>query len=191
MTNEGHNFQLVTQLIEGLIDDPRSLQLATASMPSRVNWRCKVGINDMGKLIGKQGCHLFALRAIVSLIGMKHGEDWRFRADDPDDGPRTERSRTPHNPNIDVMPAMHFLEHVLGACLSEVPVVGVGDDHEAAIAGEFHFTITPSTTEDRQKLVTPISVGLEELTPIAAIGTLYRAYGRQQGGSFTVDILRK
>ena len=42
--------------------------------------------------------------------------------------------------------------------------------------------------QDYERLVDPVPVGYESITPIAALGTLFRAFGRQQGVTFRVEV---
>lgn len=187
MTNEEQRYELVTQLIEGLIDDPRSLELSASTLPRRVNWRAKVDINDMGKLIGKQACHLYALRAIITAMGNRFQEDWKFQAVDPNEGPRADKPRVPRSPNVNMGPSMQFLMKILEAILATQADL----EGEATADGFHRFKITIRNPEDYQRLVTAVQVGRDTLTPIAALGTLFRAYGRQQGASFTVEVVSK
>lgn len=186
MTNEETRFKLVTQLIEGLIDDPRSLELTTLSFPRRVNWRAKVSINDTGKVIGKKASHLHSLRAVIALMGARYQEDWKLAVEDPDDGERADKPRIPRSENIDIAPATMFLTAIMQAVLVDpTPITAelLGDN------SEYRFTILPQSDADYERLATAVPVGVgQALTPIAGLGTLYRAYGRQQGAHFTINL---
>ncbi len=184
MTNEDQKAELISRLIETLVDDPRRIELDAQTMPRRVNWRAKVDINDTGKLIGKKAAHLKSIRVLVCLMGQRFGEDWRFAVTDPDDAPRKEPRPIPPAENFNAGPACVFLKEILVAILDESPEVDILCDS----AGDFTFRIRAKAIQDYERLVEPIPVGYDSLTPIAALGTLFRAFGRQQGVNFRVEV---
>lgn len=177
-------FPLVTRLICALIDNERELELRANELPRRVNWIAKVGINDTGKLIGGGARHVRSLRAVLSVIGSKHGEDWRFIAENPEDGERrTEFERRGFNPNHLPGEELALLRLTLEAMLTTPPAIDLlGGD------GEYQFTINCGAVQDYEVLATPVTVGFNTLTPIAALGTLWKAYAQQQGARYTVHL---
>lgn len=188
-THEDERLELIEHLLTALINDPRKMTLEARVLPRRVNWRVKVDINDTGKLIGRQACHLKALRAIVFSLGARYGEDWRLDVDDPDDAERLPITRTPDAEAYDVAPALTLLREVLAALLQEVPYVEV-----QGAGSSFNLKISAVLVQDYEALATPVPVErdprrpFEQMTPIAALGTLWRAIGRQGGASLTVEV---
>lgn len=186
MTNEDQRAGLITRLIEALIDDPRKLELDARPMPRRVDWRAKVDINDTGKLIGKKAAHLKALRVLVALMGARYAEDWRFAVHDPDDGERVEREPIQMaGKNFNAGPMAVFLAEILQAVLDASPGV---DIVTAPAEDAFTFRIRPASVGDYERLVEPVPVGYDSLAPVAALGTLFRAYGRQLGANFRIEV---
>lgn len=187
MSNEGKRKDIIKALITGLIDDAQSLRLDAAEMPRRVNWRAKVDINDTGKLIGKKAAHLYSLRVLISLMGARFGEDWRFEVSDPDDGERKEKAEIQRVKEIDASPVREFLFRILEGVIAERPEIHFVAQTNEYGWREYAFTIL-ATKADYSRLTTPVMVGREKLAPVAALGTLFRAYGRQQGVSFTIQV---
>lgn len=187
MTNEDKRAELITKLIDCLIDDPRKTQLEARPMTRRVNWKAKVAINDTGKLIGKLGAHLKAIRVLVGLMGQRFGEDWRFAVEDPDDGERREPVRIERVAAYDPAPATAFLGEILGAILDEPAAINLTQDISSA-GCSYTFTIAARVIQDYERLVEPFAIGYEQLAPVAALGTIFRAYGRQQGVDFRVFV---
>lgn len=184
MTNEDQRAPLIVRIIEAIIDDARSLELDTEPLTRRVNWRAKVNVNDAGKLIGKKGAHLKALRVLVGLMGQRFGEVWHVAVDDPDEGDIHEKPPIPMATDYKPAEALAFLVEILDAILTEKPSIGVAPGVEPS---EFLFVIWPTSVADFETLVKPYNLGREEIAPIAALGTLFRAYGRQQGVNFRIE----
>lgn len=176
---------LLVQLINGLIDQRARLELEAVALPRRVNWKAKVDINDTGKLIGKKAAHLFSLRVLIALMGKRFSEEWRLTVLDPDEGERLPSPPPPRPREFNPSLAQDFLGQVLDAMLDENPLIIV---ERGPGALEFAFVIHCKSVSDYERLVTAIGVGREELTPVAALGTLFRAYGHQQGVAFRIEV---
>lgn len=191
MSNDGKRAPLIARLINGLIDQSDHLELEAVVLPRRVNWNAKVDINDAGKLIGKKAAHLYSLRVLLLLMGKRFGEEWRLTALDPDEAPRVESSVPARPRDFNPSVAQDFLGQILDAILAEPAAVSVVRDSDPL---DFVFVIRAKSTADYEILVTKVMVGTVyksgpiELTPVAALGTLYRAYGRQQGVNFRVEV---
>lgn len=183
MTNEDQRAPLIVRIIEAIIDDARSLELDTEPLTRRVNWRAKVNVNDAGKLIGKKGAHLKAIRVLVGLMGQHFGEVWHVSVDDPDEGPIHEKPPIEPAANYNPALASQFLLEILETFLADAPEIGV----ERA-GDEFLFVIRPRNVGDYEKLVEEYNLGREQLAPVAALGTLFRAYGRQQGVTLRIEV---
>lgn len=186
MTNEDQRARLICRLVESIIDNSRALELEAQPMTRRVNWRAKVNVNDAGKLIGKKGAHLKSIRVLVGLMGQHFGEVWRFDVVDPDEAEIVEKDPiAPATAALyDTRPARELLVDVLETFCAERP----GIVSEVNADAEIVFTIQPKSVRDYETLVEGYNLGREQLTPVAALGTLFRAYGRQQGVTFRVEV---
>lgn len=188
MTHEDARRELIEALLTALIDDPRRLTLEARVLPRRVNWRAKVDINDTGKLIGQKASHIKALRAVVGALGSRFGEDWRLDVEEPDDGDRRPVVRTPDASSYDVAPALTLLRDVLAALLEAEAFVSVEGG-----GSSYNLKVEAVLVQDYEVLATPVLCDYdprrpEQMTPVAALGTLWRAIGRQGGASLTVEV---
>jgi len=62
---------LVTSLARALVDDPGSVDVRAITGRSMSVYEIRVARSDVGKLIGKEGRTLRALRTIVAAVGSK------------------------------------------------------------------------------------------------------------------------
>lgn len=186
MSAEEKLYPVVEQLLALLLDDPRALTLTTASSDGRVKWYGKVDINDVGKVIGKQGAHLYALRVILKIMGRKCKEDWRFEIVDAEPGERKDGRRIPLATSYNPEGIQTFLALLLSCFCNDTVNLTVGKDGTSA--NSYIFVLRARDVKDYELLATSIMVGAVEQTPIAALGTLFRAYGRQQGAILRVEV---
>lgn len=190
MTNNERRAPLIARLITGLIDDDKGLELEAVNLPRRVNWRAQVDINDTGKVIGKKAAHLYSLRVMITLMGARFGEEWRLEVMDPEEGERVNRPARPQDPNFDPAGLVDFLGQILDAILSENATIQAEPAEMDGLQGHL-LRIHARAMKDYEILATAIPVGRETLTPVAALGTLFRAYGRQLGAHVWVEVPSK
>lgn len=191
--------ELIVRLASALVDDARAVQVEMQPLTKRVNFLVKVDINDHGKLVGRRGAHLKALKLIVKLMGQRHGESWELRALDPDESDREDRPQAKAPDTYDAHDALALLCDVLIQILEEKHEVGFVEDPR----NTFIFTIKASVVQDYERLaveqheVVPEkgdpSDGdyrpAETMTLVAALGTFWYAYGRRDGVRFRVIVL--
>jgi predicted RNA-binding protein YlqC (UPF0109 family) len=188
MTNETQRDELIHALICGLVDNERAVELDCRAMPSRVDWRCKVDLNDMGKVIGRQASHIKAMKVMVSLMGRRYAEDWRFVVVDPPEGKRGRDVIIPNATEYDEAGAVAFLRELLGAMIDETPAIAITKQQGSGVL-TYGFKVCPQSYADTARMLDPVQVTkFETLAPIAALGTLWRAYGRQEGCIFTIEL---
>jgi len=60
---------LVRYLVESLVDDPSSVQIVTVDEPDSLTFEVRVAPDDMGKVIGRQGRIVKAIRTIARAAG--------------------------------------------------------------------------------------------------------------------------
>lgn len=185
MSNDAKRADLIGSLILWLIDHPKRFFLQSTPFPRRVNWLAKVDINDIGKVIGKMSAHRDSLRCLIGLMGARYGEQWVFEAMDPEDGPRIDKPKIPFTPDYNPSPAQDFLGQILDAILNEPAAIEVT---RGPNAHDFKFVLRSKSMSDYKILVTTVAAGREPLAPVAALGTLFRAYGRQKGVNFTIEV---
>jgi predicted RNA-binding protein YlqC (UPF0109 family) len=62
---------LLRFLVEGLVDDPRGIEISGEERGSRVSLTLRVASEDMGKVIGKGGRTINAIRKVMKAASVK------------------------------------------------------------------------------------------------------------------------
>jgi hypothetical protein len=65
--------ELVLHLVRSLVDDPESVSVEEVRQGDRVVYEVTVAPEDTGKVIGRQGRVINALRLLVKAAGLKTG----------------------------------------------------------------------------------------------------------------------
>ena len=65
--------ELLTEMIKALVDKPDEVNVNTVETEQRIIYELTVGDGDYGKVIGKGGRNISALRTIVFAINAKQG----------------------------------------------------------------------------------------------------------------------
>lgn len=185
MSNSLKREDLVARMIIALIDDVAALDLVANDLVRRCNWAVKVHINDVGKVYGKGGAHLDSLRVLLGMMGARYGEMWICNVDEPTPAARSDKSPIASNDDYNPSNEQNLLGEILDACLDEAPSIAVT---RGPAKSAFAFTINAVAEPDYKRLVTALPTVHGPLTPVAALGTLFRAYGRQKGVHFTVNV---
>ncbi len=74
MANATNASNLLEKLVKIIVDYPEKVQVKKIEGSSTVIYEVKVGQEDIGKVIGKQGKTAEALRTIVQAISRKSGK---------------------------------------------------------------------------------------------------------------------
>lgn len=175
------------RLVAALLDHPRKLEFDATRLPSRVNVRVRVDVEDAGKVIGIKGAHVKALQLVAARLGDRLGQLWALRVDDPEEAPRPGKKQdAPPAASFDPFVDVQLLSEVL-ACL-----IGLGftcDYRRDPGSGDaWTFVVVPAGFAEHETLVDK-APGSEE-TLVAALGTLFRAVGRRQGVGYKIELPR-
>jgi uncharacterized protein len=65
---------LVLILARSLVDDPESVEVSGTETDSRVDLELRVASDDMGKIIGRQGRTIRAIRTVTKAASVKLGK---------------------------------------------------------------------------------------------------------------------
>ena len=65
---------LVLTLARSLVDDPESVEVSGTETDSRVDLELRVAPDDMGKIIGRQGRTIRAIRTVAKAASVKLGK---------------------------------------------------------------------------------------------------------------------
>jgi predicted RNA-binding protein YlqC (UPF0109 family) len=61
-------------VLKNLVDDPTAVTVVRSQQNGRSLFEIRVGPGDMGKVVGKQGQTIDAIRSLVSAAASKYGE---------------------------------------------------------------------------------------------------------------------
>jgi len=64
---------LVEQIARALVDDPDSVEVSQIAGTATVIYEISVAPGDAGKIVGRQGHNISALRTLVAAVGAKLG----------------------------------------------------------------------------------------------------------------------
>ncbi|GAB4274369.1 MAG: KH domain-containing protein [Coriobacteriia bacterium] len=67
--------EFLRHIVEGLVDDPASVSLQRSERGRNVSFEISVHPDDVGKVIGKQGRVIRALRVLAKAAGVLEGKN--------------------------------------------------------------------------------------------------------------------
>lgn len=192
MPDESNFAEVLHRLLQALVDDSRAVDLEASPLKGRLNWCFNCDVNDVGKVVGKKGVRLRALRLVVELAGQLAGSIWFLQQPLEPKGERREGENVSAN-----RPAAHdaegdrqLLADLVKALEIDVRVAVTGN-----VATGFTFALTCAGVGDNVKLLDQhravYSASQVETQPInlmATLGTLMRAVGARQGVKYVVAI---
>ncbi len=193
MTNDTKTISdLLRDLATGFIDKPAELQIASQeSRDGAVYFAMKGALDDEPKLIGRAGAHVDALRFIVFKLGRARTRDFSLRliteGSPRDRRPVEFRDVIEHDPR----PARELLFRVIEALEFKTFSVGVSPGDGARTALTFVFDIKVFDGAAVREIVAPdpaAPAGLESLTLLTALGTIFRAVAKKSGVRYQVDV---
>ena len=180
--------ELLGRLIEVITDYPRDLSIRIRNMRGRAEFFVTPNINDQGKVVGKHGSHIKALKLLIAQIGERHGQQLVIRLEEDTNGERLpDPVRKAASPAYSCTAHKQLLNDVLAAILDEAPAVAVDRDVTGG-STLYVFTIEAQRIQDYERLVTPGVGEFEGQTVISALGTLFRAAGLRDGVGFKLEV---
>ena len=66
--------EFLRYLIQQLIGNPGGMELTATHLPHKTVFRLKLPASEMGKIIGKQGRTIEAIRNLLAAAAARHGE---------------------------------------------------------------------------------------------------------------------
>lgn len=72
--------------VSNLIDRPDEIELTCSETPKKVTYRLRVGEGEVGKIIGKQGRTITAIRNLLSAGAARTGQKALLQVDEPNEG---------------------------------------------------------------------------------------------------------
>lgn len=174
---------LLRRLIESLIDMPRDLQIDYRELRDRVEWRVVPNINDHGKVVGKGGAHIKAIKFLMAEIGIQHFTQFVVMLEEGPGERGPDPVRRPATPTYSVTPAKTLLEDILAALFDEAPRVEVVRE-----GPHFEFRITTYRVQDHDQLQPPIAGDDDAESIITSLATLFNASAKRDGVLFKLEV---
>lgn len=81
-------------VVEGLVDNPRDVEINRTVDEMGVLLTLKVHKDDMGKIIGRSGATAKAIRTVLRVVGMKHEARVNLKIEEPE-GSKHQRREAP------------------------------------------------------------------------------------------------
>ena len=82
----------VEYVVKTLVDYPDQVTISEAGSTQLVVFELRVNPTDMGKIIGKQGRNIMAIRTLLSSVGAKHGQRVMLEMIEPEGSVRPPRT---------------------------------------------------------------------------------------------------
>ncbi len=79
--------ELLELIAKALVDNPDEVSVSEVGREQTIIFELRVAQEDLGKVIGKQGRTVRAIRTIVSAAGMKLGKRFHFEIIEPSPRP--------------------------------------------------------------------------------------------------------
>jgi predicted RNA-binding protein YlqC (UPF0109 family) len=70
--------EAVEKIVKGLVGDAESVEVSEIEEGRTVRIEVRVGEGDMGRLIGREGRTIKAIRSILYYAGQKHGKRYQL-----------------------------------------------------------------------------------------------------------------
>jgi predicted RNA-binding protein YlqC (UPF0109 family) len=70
--------EAVEKIIKSLVGDPEAVEVSESGDGKNVRIEVRVGESDMGRVIGREGRTVKAIRSILFVAGQKHGRRYQL-----------------------------------------------------------------------------------------------------------------
>ncbi len=176
---------MLRRVIETIIDRPRDLAIDYRPMRGRIDLHVTPNINDQGKIVGKGGAHIRALKYLMAQLGERQGQQIVIYLHENDGGRRfPDPVRAVGKPTYNTAGHLALLQDLLNGLLDEPPSITVVRESGFAQPA-FVFVIEARRVQDYERLV-PVGEGSQSL--VTELGTLFRAAGHRDGVSFRLEV---
>lgn len=180
MTRRAHEAAtaaVVRDLIASFSDHPGALAVDVAAVGQDTLFTVRPSPKDKGKVIGRKGCHVRALKAIAGAAGARAGATYLLVVVDGADKNGEPNRGDEYDPNR----IADILARTVQLVAGSGPVAAV----DAVNPQSFTFTIRASSPEDLRVLGCCVEAG----TLAGAIDTLLRAHAGREGVKFRSQII--
>lgn len=177
--------RLLRSLVELIVDHPADLTVDYRLMHGRTDFRVLPNINDQGKVVGKKGAHVKALKFLLSRLGEACGQQFVLQLDEDTDGRReADRGKPVALDTYDFRPHLEVLMELLEALTSEQIEVNVG-----VIPGEEYVFQVAAVGQTYNALLDQRHAGeFDGQSLVTALGTILRAAGLRDGVDMRIEV---
>lgn len=177
---------LLRSLIELLVDRPLDLEVDYRMMSGRVDFLVLPNINDQGKVVGKMGAHVKALKFLLARIGDAAGQQFVLRLDEDTAGRREpEKPKPVASEKYDYMPHLRVLKWLMCGLNARTVDVSVTIEPGA----KYDFRLSTVSYVEYEVLAGLQSGGeFDGQSLLAALNTLFRAAGLRDGVEMRIEV---
>ena len=172
---------MLEMLIAAFTDHREAITVTMRELSFSVAYTIRVHDEDQGKVIGKGGLHIRAIKHLMQKAGKSVGLAIRVTLL-TDEERRNVGAPFRSNPSYDPKPAVELLKSVV-ASLTGNPSVVTAEKSDEAI----YFQIALGSREDFNEFHTPDEMNM---TTKAALEALWKAHGNKEGAVFYVDVVQ-
>jgi predicted RNA-binding protein YlqC (UPF0109 family) len=172
---------MLEMLIAAFTDHRESINVTMRELSISVAYTIRVHDEDQGKVIGKGGLHIRAIKHLMQKAGRSVGLAIRVTLQ-TDEERRSIGAPFRNNPDYDPKPAVELLKSVV-ASLTANPAVVTAEKADEAI----YFQIGLASAEDFNEFHLQDETNMTTKTALEA---LWKAYGNKEGAVFYVDVVQ-
>lgn len=178
---------LIWDLLAAIVWRKESLRLEVVERDGAMIWKAQGHTDDQPKLVGRQYSHYEALKLVVRALGDAEGLFYSYKLIEPAPGPRAAARVPVIVTSYDVKPAVQLLSRLMES-LRILRVVHGVEHMEGIPPLTYRLTLSVASNTDYRRLIVPPEDYSGDLTLIAALGTLFRAYANRDGVKFELAV---
>lgn len=176
---------LIQDLLGLLIEYPRDLRVTHQLHPGRIDFRIRPNINDQGRVVGRDGTHIRAIKLLLSRAGERYGIQVVAVLDEDETGRRVpDPLRPPSGLVASPIVPVRVLHSILGALTDKAPTIQVARSPSMPV--EWQVAISPAGHADLDFLTD----AAHEASPIEAICDLYKAVGKRNNVTIKIELAK-
>ncbi len=181
---------MLRRVIETIIDRPRDLAIDYRPMRGRIDLHVTPNINDQGKIVGKGGAHIRALKYLMAQLGERQGQQIVIYLHENDGGQRfPDPVRAVGKPTYNTAGHLALLQDLLNGLLDEPPAITVSRRKSLApVPPIFIFNIEARRIQDHERLQPPLAGDEQAVSVITALETIFNAAARKEGVTFRLEV---
>ncbi len=180
---------LIRDLLRAIVADEDAPEIDFDQTAEGVEFTVEPSASSVGPMVGREGCHVKAMKALVSQMGVTagYGPNFSFHVLEPRPGVRTPRRARPTQ-TVAPEPFAQLLARTLTAIGVFPAEIRIGQLEDGARGWEFQIGVTQASCY--RILTVPPPRGRDPQAAIGALGTLFRAAGKKVGVEVELEVFR-